>query len=152
MLVTGFTTTVVDLPLAKPIETAIHQMRSVGCVLLELETDQGLIGESYVFTLNGVRIAALRSMLDSFAPMIKGADPHDVTGLMDQIWRQINPIGQEGFSIAAMTAIDVACWDLIGKQAGQPLERERKPTLKWAPSHIPAWLHSHSRKELKHST
>ena len=123
MRVTGFNTTVVDLPLAKPIETAIHQMRSVGCVLLELETDQGLIGESYVFTLNGVRISSLQSMLESFAPMIKGTDPHNVNGLLNTIWGQINPIGQEGFSIAAMTALDVACWDLIGKNAEQPLHK-----------------------------
>ena len=123
MRITGFNTTVVDLPLAKPIETAIHQMRSVGCVLLELESDQGVVDESYVFTLNGVRIAALQSMLDSFAPVVNGADPHDVNGLLDTIWRQINPIGQEGFSVAAMTAIDVACWDLIGKNAEQPLHK-----------------------------
>ena len=40
MKITAFKTTLVDLPLDKPIATAIHQMKSVGCVLLELETDQ----------------------------------------------------------------------------------------------------------------
>ena len=46
MKITGFKTRLVEIPFERPIATAIHQMRSVGCVLLELETDQGLVGES----------------------------------------------------------------------------------------------------------
>lgn len=63
MKITNFKTTLVDVPLQKPIATAIHSIRSVGCVLLELETDTGIVGESYVFTLNGIRLQALDEML-----------------------------------------------------------------------------------------
>jgi L-alanine-DL-glutamate epimerase-like enolase superfamily enzyme len=56
MKITRFKTTLVDVPLEKPIATAIHQMKSVGYVLLELETDQGLVGECCVFTLNAVSL------------------------------------------------------------------------------------------------
>ena len=38
MKITRFKTTLVDVPLKNPITTAIHQIRSIGCVLLELET------------------------------------------------------------------------------------------------------------------
>jgi L-alanine-DL-glutamate epimerase-like enolase superfamily enzyme len=98
-------------------------MRSVGCVLLQLETDQGLIGESYVFTLNGARLKALHEMLRGFMHQVEGRDPHDVGVIGQAMWEEMNPIGHKGFSIAALTAIDTACWDLIGKAAEQPLHR-----------------------------
>ncbi len=123
MKITNFKTTVVNLPLAKPIATAIHQMSSVGCVLLELETDQGITGESYVFTLNGVRIKALHEMLLGFAHQAEGRDPHYVSEIGQNMWDEMNPIGHQGFSAAALSAIDTACWDLIGKAANQPLHK-----------------------------
>lgn len=123
MKITGFKTRLVEVPLERPIATAIHQMRSVGCVLLELETDQGLVGESYVFTLNAVRLKALHEMLLGFAHQVEGRDPHCVGAIGQAMWDEMNPIGHKGFSIAALTAVDTACWDLIGKAAGQPLHR-----------------------------
>lgn len=41
MEITDFNTTLIDLPLEKLIETAVHSMQSPGCVLLELETSDG---------------------------------------------------------------------------------------------------------------
>ncbi|MFT4608567.1 MAG: L-alanine-DL-glutamate epimerase-like enolase superfamily enzyme [Chitinophagales bacterium] len=123
MKITNFKTTLVNIPLANPISTAIHQMKSVGCVLLELETDEGLTGESYVFTLNGVRLKALHEMLLSFSHQVEGRDPHYITQIWQDIWDECNPIGHKGFSVAAMSAIDTACWDIVGKAANQPLHK-----------------------------
>jgi L-alanine-DL-glutamate epimerase-like enolase superfamily enzyme len=123
MKITRANTRLVDVPLARPISTAIHQMRSVGCVLLELETDQGLVGESFVFTLNGVRLKALQEMLLGFTHRVEGRDPHFVAAIGQAMWNEMNPIGHKGFSIAALAAVDTACWDLVGKAAGQPLHR-----------------------------
>ena len=58
MIISGLTTRVVELPFEKPIKTAIHDMGSVGCVLLTIKTDEGITGESYLFALNAVRIKA----------------------------------------------------------------------------------------------
>ena len=123
MKVTNLKTTCVNVPLAKPIATAIHHMRSVGCVLVELETDEGITGESYVFTLNGVRLKSLYEMVISFAHQVEGRDPHSVTEIGLAMWDEMNPIGHAGFSIAALSAIDTACWDVIAKAANQPLHQ-----------------------------
>ena len=98
-------------------------MNSVGCVLLELETDQGLSGESYVFTLNGVRLKALHEMILGFSHQAIDRDPHFVAEIWQNIYNEMNAIGHQGFSIAALSAIDTACWDVIGKAAGQPLHK-----------------------------
>ena len=123
MKITTLKTTLVDVPLANPIATAIHAMRSVGCVLVELETDEGITGESYVFTLNGARLSALHEMVLGFTHQVEGRDPHFVAQIGQAMWDEMNLIGHAGFSIAALSAIDTACWDIIGKAANQPLHK-----------------------------
>jgi L-alanine-DL-glutamate epimerase-like enolase superfamily enzyme len=115
MRITRVKTTLVDVPLTKPIATAIHEIKSVGCVLVELETDEGLTGESYVFTLNGVRLRSLHEMILGFTHQLQGRDPFFVSRIWQDIWNEMNPVGHKGFSIAALSALDTACWDLIGK-------------------------------------
>ena len=121
MKITGMRCVQVEIPLEKPIRTAIHDVRSVGCVLVYLDSDEDLSGEAYNFTMNAVRLDVLQAMIESFAPHVVGKDPHDVEGIWDAMWRDINFFGQKGVSIFAMSSIDTACWDLVGKAAGQPL-------------------------------
>ena len=121
MKITRLKTRLVNVPLDKPVGTAIHSIQSVGSVLLSLETDEGLVGESYVFTINAVRLKAFDEMIRSFAHQVIGRDPHFVSAIWEDIWREINPGGHKGLTISALSAIDTACWDLIGKAAEQPL-------------------------------
>ena len=123
MKITKLKTRLVDVPLAKPIATAIHSISSVGCVLVDLETDVGLVGQSYVFTINGTRLRAFDEMIRGFAHRVEGIDPHYVTGMNSAIWNDINPTGYAGVTISALSALDTACWDLVGKAAEQPLHR-----------------------------
>ncbi|MBU3007720.1 mandelate racemase/muconate lactonizing enzyme family protein [Cobetia amphilecti] len=121
MKITNLRTVLVEVPLEKPLITAIHETRSVGCVLIYLETDSGLVGENYIFTLNSARLSVFDSMIKSLAHHVIGQDPHYVERMWDGMWREINPIGHEGITIGAMSALDTACWDLIGKAANQPV-------------------------------
>ena len=121
MKITRLHTQIVNIPLDAPIATAIHDISSVGCVLLTLETDQGLVGESYVFSINAVRIKAFDEMIIGFSHQVLGRDPHFVSAIWQDIWQEINPTGHKGLTISALSAIDTACWDLIGKAANKPL-------------------------------
>ena len=121
MTITGFKTTLVNLPLARRIKTSIHDMQSVGCVLLELESDQGVTGEAYVFSLNAVRLSALHETVRGFSHLVEGRDPHHVHGIFDSMWREMNPVGHKGYTVAALSVVDTACWDLMGKLADKPL-------------------------------
>lgn len=121
MLITGFTTRIVEVPLAKPVTTALHSMRSVGCVLLTIQTDAGIEGEGFAFTLNSARIRSFDEMVQGLCEFIVGRDPHETEGIWHDIWREINPTGHKGVTVAALSAIDVACWDAVGRAAGLPL-------------------------------
>lgn len=121
MIITDLRTQLVDLPLAQPITTAIHDMHSVGCVLLTLESDDGVTGESYVYTINAARLKAFDEMIKGFSHQLINRDPHYVGAIWQCIWDEINPTGHKGVTISALSAIDVACWDMVGKAAGLPL-------------------------------
>ena len=121
MKITGLRCVQVEIPLEKPIRTAIHDVRTVGCVLVYLDTDEGLSGEAYNFTMNAVRLDVLQAMIESLAPHVVGKDPSDVEKIWEAMWRDINFFGHKGVSIFAISSLDTACWDLIGKAAGLPL-------------------------------
>jgi L-alanine-DL-glutamate epimerase-like enolase superfamily enzyme len=119
--ITHICTTLVQIPLERPMITAIHETRSLGCVLVYLETDEGLTGESYIFSLNSDRLSVFDGMIKSLARHVVGKHPHYVEGMWDAMWRDINPIGHQGIAVSAISAIDCALWDLVGKSAGMPL-------------------------------
>lgn len=119
----SLTTRMVDLPLARPVGTAIHAMRSVGCVLVEAQCDNGVVGQSYIFSLNAKRIRSLDEMVKGYAEFVVGRSPAEHAEIFDAIWKAINPMGHAGVTIAGLSAIDVALWDAIGKDAGLPLHQ-----------------------------
>ena len=121
MKITNVKTLKVEVPLQKPMITAIHKTESVGCVLVCIETDTGLVGENYVFALNKDRLVVFEAMIKSLTQFLIGQDPMYVEKIWEQMWVDCNPVGQKGISVSAISAIDTALWDLIGKQANMPL-------------------------------
>ena len=123
MKISDITTRIVEVPLPAPVDTAIHAMGSVGCVLVTLRTSDGVVGESFVFTLNGTRIRAFDEMVRGLAELVVGRDPHDTEGIWHDLWVEINPTGHKGVTVAALSALDVACWDAVGRRVGLPLHK-----------------------------
>lgn len=123
MKITRLETRLVNLPLEKPIRTAIHDMRSVGCVLVSLHSDQGLIGEGYCFALNSQRLKAFDEVMKSYAPLVEGQPADFIEGIWENIFQSLNPMGQQGITIGALAALDTALWDLQGKALDKPLHR-----------------------------
>ena len=124
MRITDVTTRRVDLDLPRPLGTAIHAMRSVGCVIVEVRTDAGVTGGGHLFTLNGDRLAAFDEMVRGLADaFVVGRDPHDTGAIWADVWRAVNPTGHAGVTIAALSALDVACWDAVGRAHQMPLHK-----------------------------
>lgn len=123
LTITKLRTQIVDVPIDEPVGTAIHQISSVGCVLLTIETNEGIFGESYVFSINAVRIKVFNEMIQGLKHQIEGKSPYYVEAIWHNIWNELNPSGQKGITISALSAIDTACWDILGKAANLPLHR-----------------------------
>jgi len=92
--------------------------------LVELVTDEGLVGwgEAFAQGLEPPEIAA--TVVDkALWPLIRGADPLDIEVLWHRMYHATRDYGRKGAVIAAISAIDIALWDLAGKHYGVPVHR-----------------------------
>lgn len=112
-MIRSYQVSLVELPLPRPMATAIHRTEAVYCALLQVQTDEAE-GQSFVFSLNRHRALALKPMIDSLAHVYLGADEHAVESLWQQAMTDLNPVGTQGFAISALAAWDTAVWDAIG--------------------------------------
>lgn len=123
MRISRLRTVRVEVPLKEPFRTAIHDIRSVGCVLVFLDGDDGSVGESYLWLSSTGRLRVLEQMVLSLADFVVGRDPSDIGAIAKAMWADVNLLGYQGVSMFGISAIDAACWDLIGKSEGQPVHR-----------------------------
>ena len=95
------------------------------CVtLVRIETSEGAVG--WGEGISQFREAALATKIlvtEGFAPRIQGRDPIDVESLWQEMCQYAYWYGVEGIAAFAISAIDMALWDLKGKLLGQPVAR-----------------------------
>ena len=85
-------------------------------VLIRVETDEGLVG------IGGTAPAPAAMIVEGhFAHLLQGQDPANVGRLWDQMFRASLPYGRKGLPIMAISAVDIALWDLLGKARGVPV-------------------------------
>lgn len=118
MKITKLDLRTVSVPLPSPIPSARIVIKTADCVLVTLETDEGVAGEGMVFTLNGHRLAVLHETLRSLEPLVLGLDPAMSGAFWSRAWADIAFLGHRGATVVGMSGIDMALWDLRGKQAG----------------------------------
>lgn len=90
-------------------------------VFVKLTSADGIsgIGEAYGVPFAPHHVARL--LEDVFARYLEGEDPHDI----ERIWRRVYSSGYTQHPdltlIGVLSALEIACWDIIGKAAGQPV-------------------------------
>jgi L-alanine-DL-glutamate epimerase-like enolase superfamily enzyme len=106
-----------------PIENWVIKpdIQSFSCVLVFVDTDEGITGESLVFTFEMQQLDVLNSMVLSLKTSVLGEDLHYTARIWQKMWQEIRFFGQKGIALFGLSAIDRACWDAVGKAAGQPL-------------------------------
>jgi L-rhamnonate dehydratase len=99
--------------------------RSVGlragpayAVLVRVLTDEGLYGISSAGVGNGAAAYILEHHLK---PIVVGENPFDVELLWEKMFRSTLNYGRKGLVLEAISAVDIAIWDILGKATGQPL-------------------------------
>lgn len=89
-------------------------------LIVEIITDQGIVG---IGNAALAPVACKRLIDETLAPLLIGADPWDVEFLWQYMYRKTLPYGRKGIALAAISAIDIALWDAMGKSAKQPVFR-----------------------------
>lgn len=114
----NFCTTAGDILTRKP--SSISAYSFLGWMVVEIETDTGLVGLGNAALSPHVTKAVIEHHL---APMLIGENPLDIAYLWERMYRQTLPFGRKGSGMAAISAIDLALWDILGKHTSLPIFR-----------------------------
>jgi L-alanine-DL-glutamate epimerase-like enolase superfamily enzyme len=109
------------VPMEKPIFTWRFYIPDVYLVFVRLQTDEGHEGLGYGAVLNKKFAPALVSLLEELRDVVVGQDPTLPEALFKRTSVAAYKAGPGGIATFAVSAIDVAVWDLMGKIAGLPL-------------------------------
>ncbi|MBR0795150.1 mandelate racemase/muconate lactonizing enzyme family protein [Bradyrhizobium jicamae] len=94
-------------------------------VVVEVSTDGGLTGwgDAFAYVCPKTSCMAVTEMI---APQARGLEVPDATAIpaaMEQVQRNLHLFGRYGITMFAISALDIALWDLAGKVKGVPLHR-----------------------------
>lgn len=89
-----------------------------GWLVVEVETDAGYLGLGNAALAPRIAKAIVDKHL---APLALGADPWDYEYLWQKMYRSTLAWGRKGVALAAISAVDIALWDILGQAAGQPV-------------------------------
>ncbi len=117
-----------------PLGTSAGAIRSAPLLLIDVETEEGVTGRSYLFCYLSAAAPAIAALLGEIERTVKG-ERVAPTELWDKLARRFKLIGVQGIVRMAMSGIDVACWDALAIAAGKPLVTH----LGGVPKSIPAY-------------
>ena len=106
-----------DPPLSNPVLTWYKKE----IVLVFIETDTGLIGAGEGWVSGGTARALVTTLEDDVAPVVVGRDPRHISAIWEDLDFSRSISARPGIIRAAMSAVDMALWDLLGQQTGLPL-------------------------------
>jgi L-rhamnonate dehydratase len=92
----------------------------VALVVVEVLTDEGLTGVGTVGGFCGAAVSIVRGHLRE---LLLGEDPRDVERHWQTMYRATLRYGGRGAAIEALSGVDIALWDLLGKSVGLPIYR-----------------------------
>ncbi len=104
-----------DLPQASMSTFTFH-----GWLVVEIFTDDGLVG------IGNAALAPhiTKQVIDLYLkPLLLGQNPWDIEFLWQHMYRKAMAFGRKGIGMTAISAVDIALWDLLGKSAKQPVYR-----------------------------
>lgn len=111
----------VSAPIARPFTSSRGWLyKTRGSCIVEIETQDGIVGWGECY---GPAHVAKAFIDTQFGPRIIGRDAFDVEVIWEDLYNRIKDYGSSGMAIAAISGIDIALWDIIGKSCGKPVHK-----------------------------
>jgi D-galactarolactone cycloisomerase len=109
-------------PLAEPFAFSQGWVRQRGATIVEVVTDEGLSGwgEALCQGLQPPQIAAA-AVQSALRPLLVGEDAARPEVLWHRMYAHTRDYGMKGAVVGAISAVDIALWDLLGKALGRPV-------------------------------
>lgn len=124
-----------------------RKVERIGFLLVRVTTDQGLEGIGVTYHEVGGE-ATREILLRDIAPRIKGRDPLETEALWEESFHYLRGVGRKGVAFCALSAVDIALWDLKGKILGLPVWRLLGGNRRKVPVYASGGWTSYSDEEL----
>ena len=92
-------------------------------LVLEVETKGGIVGLGYLFSFRPGLRTIVACLEETILPRVIGKDATAIEAIWSDLWRFTMTYGRGGIATMAMSALDIALWDAVGKRANLPLHR-----------------------------
>jgi mandelate racemase len=110
----------VVLKLKRPVVARIATITDWPLILIDLFTEEGVVGRSYLEPYTIKTMKYLVPALQDFGAMLKGRRVAPVE-LYDLARKSLHFVGYQGLSMIAVSGLDMAAWDALAKASGVPL-------------------------------
>jgi L-alanine-DL-glutamate epimerase-like enolase superfamily enzyme len=143
MKITSVQATTHNIPVHIPLlETTVHRP----IVFLRVETDEGITG--YGLTGGTQRFGIKEFINRELAPFLEGKNPLETEALWNQMYLAFNPRSQTGVWSSAVSAVDIALWDVKGKHYREPVWRLLGGAKNKVPAYVTFGLMEFDREQL----
>ena len=112
----------VSAPMKRPLGTSAARMKRAPFVLLDLYTNEDVVGHAHVFCYLDLAAPMICDVLEVAGSLLKGASlkPDIIRKICDDHFMLL---GNQGVIGMAISALDVACWDALSQASGLPLSQ-----------------------------
>ena len=134
MKIVKLDTYALSAPLPQTVRTSTHAISQVSEVIVKLTTDAGHVGIGeahgpFLLRQGPDALRGVQRVLETITPLVVGRDPFQV----ERIWQDLFALTYTSVNgipalardqrvlVTAMSAIDIALWDLMGKTIGRPV-------------------------------
>jgi len=118
--ITGVKVWVTRVPLACAVGISKKLIGARDHTIVNIETDEGITGLGYTWGYQSSLVTG-ECIARILAPLIINQDPLDTETLWDQMFNTTTAVGRKGLLVRAISAVDIALWDIKGKKTKLPL-------------------------------
>ena len=124
----------VVVPMRRPLQTSTGAVSVAPLLLVDLKTDGGIVGRSYLFSISKNYLRPIASLVQAMAELLKG-DAVAPFEIEKKLRTRHTLLGVHNIVLFAMSAIDMCAWDALGQALWQPVAR----LLGGEPRPVPAY-------------
>jgi len=112
--------TPVEVPFRYVLGTSAATVKAAPLLLVDLHTEEGVVGRAYVFAYRRSGAKAIAALLEEAVDLVRGESVAPVA-IAGKLRRRFDLIGVTGVARMALSALDMALWDAMALAAGVPL-------------------------------
>jgi D-arabinonate dehydratase len=118
-------TTLLFSPFKETVHDAARKISGRDVILIEIESNEGITGVGFLTGLGvayGSEAIILKEIIDrGLKPLLINQDPQSIEFLWESMYKSTTRFGRKGAAIRAISGVDIALWDLLGKKTSTPV-------------------------------